>query len=353
MIRDSHTLSSDGPLQEISPPRSPQRARFASEPDIFGAEELKDITSNPTTTTKKKKHFSILDQLLRQQDLDGRGMTRAATTEISILLWMMLDAGQAWTAMALNLLSTEEQACRCVQAELDLLEKTYGKDRLFTSFVLAKMEKLDALIYEAIRLCPEFLGGMKYTNQTVEFGGLQIPRNTNVIFCQPTDQNFDLGNGRGKRPEEMGMEYPSVALYGFLPLQGLEVPLMVLQTKVFLVVLLQNYSPSVSKKRTFMRKVHDAFSKSFTMRQPDHNGADEPENQPPPTNSNHSIETALNYLDIEAGEEGTATPTRRHKGKTEKPERLFTRIPFPEPRQVIHIYARPGKGVGSSTTPLS
>ena len=95
-------------------------------------------------------------------------MTRAATTEICILLWMNLDAGQAWTAMALNLLSTEEEACQVVQAELDLLEKTYGKDRLFTSFVLAKMEKLGALIYEAIRLCPSFLGGMKYTGNRCE-----------------------------------------------------------------------------------------------------------------------------------------------------------------------------------------
>jgi hypothetical protein len=346
VIRDSKALTPDGALQEISAPLCPQRARSASEPDICGAEEVKDITSNPMTTTTKKNKHSILDQLLHQQDLDGRGMTRAATTETSILLWMMLDAGQAWTVMALNLLSTEEQACRLVQAEIDLLEKTYGKDRLFTSFVLAKMEGLDAMIYEAIRLCPEFLGGMKYTNQTVEFGGLQIPKNTNVIFCQPTNQKFDLDNGKEKRPEEMGLEYPSVALHGFLPLQGLEVPLMVLQTKVFLVVLLQNYSPSVSKKRTLMRKVHDALSKSFTMRQPDHSGAEEPESRVFPTKSNRSVETTLNDLDIEAGEEGTAT-ARRHKEKTEMPERLFTRIPFPEPRRVIHIHARPDRGVAS------
>jgi hypothetical protein len=337
VIRDSDTLRPDGALQDCSPPRSPPRARCASDPDI--SEELKNIISNPTTKTlTKKKQHSILDQLLRQQDSDGNGMTRAATTEISISLWMMLDAGQAWTAMALNLLSTEEQACLLVQAELDLLEKTYGKDRLFTSFVLAKMEKLDALIYEAIRLCPSFLGGMKYTNQTVEVGGLQIPQNTNVIFCQPTDQKFDLDSGKQKLPEEMGMEYPSVALHGFLPLQGLEVPLMVLQTKIFLVVLLQNYTPSVSKKRTFMRKVHEAVSKSFTLRQSDESG-----NQLPPIKSIRSIESALCALNIEAGEEDTASPTKRHKDKTEKPERLFTRIPFPEPRRVIHFHARSDK----------
>lgn len=355
VIHDSDTLSPDGTLHGCSPPRSSQRARCASEPDI--SEELKNSISNPPTTTTKKKKHSILDQLLRQQDFDGRGMTRAATTEISILLWMMLDAGQAWTVMALNLLSTEEQACRLVQAELDLLEKAYGKDRLFTSFVLAKMEKLDALIYEAIRLCPSFLGGMKYTNSTVEVEGLQIPKNTNVIFCQPTDQKFDLDNGKQKRPEEMGMEYPSVALHGFLPLQGLEVPLMVLQTKVFLVVLLQNYSPSVSKKRTFMRKVHDAYRKSTTLRQPDHSGVDEPWNHPSPMKSTRSFETTLNDLDIEAGDGGTEAPMKRQsllrKDKIEKLERLFTRIPFPEPRRVIHFHARPDKEVGSSTTPLS
>jgi hypothetical protein len=106
-------------------------------------------------------------------------MTRAATTEFSIFLWMMLDAGH--------------------KLGLQWLSSCYPQEK--TDYLLPS-SKLD--------VCS------------------QIPQNTNVIFCQPTDQKFDF-----------------VALHGFLPLQGLEVPLMVLQTRVFFVVLLQNYTPYV------------------------------------------------------------------------------------------------------------
>jgi cytochrome P450 len=167
----------------------------------------------PKTPISRMKVQSVLDDILREADFENRGITNVATTEISLLLWMMMDAGHAWTFMALNLLSKQEEACQTVQAEVDRLELTYGKERLFTSFVLGKMEKLDNLIYEAIRLSPQFLGALKVLSQTVEVDGCQIPKNSNVIFCNPHEHDtFTLDYSSPRRPEEMGMVYPSVEL---------------------------------------------------------------------------------------------------------------------------------------------
>ena len=71
--------------------------------------------------------------------------------------------------------------------------------------------------------------------------------------------HFDLSKSIGKKPEELGSTYPNPELHGFLPFRGLEVPLMVLQSKVFLVVLLQRCSPFLSKKRTFIRRIKEVF----------------------------------------------------------------------------------------------
>jgi cytochrome P450 len=190
-----------------------RRHRIQSEPEVRSTDFSRPASEQPSTTKPAKKSPSILDQILRKSDCEGRGISTTGTTEISLLLWMMLDAGQGWTSMALSLLSKHKDACREVQAEIDLLEKTYGKDRLFTSFVLGKMEKIDNLIYEAMRFCPQFLGGMKVLNQTIELGDVQIPKNSNVIFCSPHhDDSFTLDYSPRQRPEEMGMIYPSTEL---------------------------------------------------------------------------------------------------------------------------------------------
>jgi cytochrome P450 len=201
----------------MMPPRG--RARAHTEPIVDTDVEPivdTDVQGSQRSGEKpilQKKVQSVLDQILREADYEGRGITTVASTEMILLLWMMLDAGQGWTAMALNLLSKHEDACQTVQSEVDRLEQTYGKERLFTSFVLGKMEKLDNLIYEAIRLCPEFMGGLKILKQTVELDGVQIPKNTNVILCNHQDEDtFTLDYPTPKRPEEMGMLYPSVEL---------------------------------------------------------------------------------------------------------------------------------------------
>lgn len=188
-------------------PPIPRRGRSMSSPTVLSTGEIPpEIQHGPALST--------LDRLLRQEDDAGSGLTHAAIMEVSILLWMMMDAGNAWTAMALNLLALDETACESVQKEIDDLVGLHSKENLFTPQVLGKMNLVDALLYEAIRLCPQFMGGMKVLSETVEISnsGVQIPKNTNVIFCQPTEEPFDLSAARGKKPEELGFKYPCAEL---------------------------------------------------------------------------------------------------------------------------------------------
>jgi cytochrome P450 len=148
--------------------------------------------------------------MLSQHDSNGAGISKAVATELSILLYMILDAGNAWTSMALNLLALDHSALKQVEDELSHLTVLHGNDELFTPRVMGQMRYLDALIWESIRLCPPFLGGMKVLSETVELpdDGVQIPKNANVIFCNPTEGNFDLSEAWGKRPQELTFLYP-------------------------------------------------------------------------------------------------------------------------------------------------
>jgi cytochrome P450 len=163
-------------------------------------------------SNSNKAKASILDHILSQHDINGAGLSNAVATELSILLYMVMDAGNAWTAMALNLLSLDHHALAQVQDEIDHLVGLHGKDKLFTPRVLGRMRTVDALIWEAIRLCPPFCGGMKVTTETVvlEADGIQIPKNANVIFCQPTDRPFDLAEAMGKKPQDLTLLYPCI-----------------------------------------------------------------------------------------------------------------------------------------------
>jgi cytochrome P450 len=184
----------------------------------FAANTPVDSPTHDHTNTyfgnNQLRPLPLLDRIIRQEEREGKGISQATMTEVSILLWMVMDAGNAWTAMALNLISSNEEALVMVQDELDYLVQIYGREQLFTPIVLARMKHLDALLFEAIRLCPPFLGGMKVTQETVVFEelDLQVPKNCNVFFCQPTNENFDLANAVGKRPEMLGFQYPCVEL---------------------------------------------------------------------------------------------------------------------------------------------
>lgn len=189
----------------------PNRMRSVSSPHIMETSR-KSSSADEKVPKSKKPKASILDQILSQHDMSGAGLSNAVASELSILLYMIMDAGNAWTAMALNLLSLDHNALAQVQDEIDYLEGLHGKDKLFTPRVLGKMTTVDALLWEAIRLCPPFCGGMKVTTETVvlEEDGVQIPKNANVIFCQPTDRPFDLSEAMGKKPQDLTLLYPCI-----------------------------------------------------------------------------------------------------------------------------------------------
>jgi hypothetical protein len=288
----------------------------------------------------------MLERMLRQQSHDGKGVSQVVMREIAILLWMILDAGNAWTAMALKLLSADGAACELVQNELRALEIEYGHGELFSGFVLDKMKYLDALIFEAIRLCPPFLGGLKVTSETVFLSedNVQIPKGSNVFFCQPTERCFNIRQALGKRPEDLGEIYPCIELYGFLPFHGVEVPLMVLQSKVFLVTILRSFTPCTSKKKTFIRRVTSAVGQKL-MNSPMRNrltipggSAEDVGNKKVP----HSVrfeavpapDILLTAIDTEEGR-----PPNKPDNKVTPREAMlwFSKLPFPEPRHVVYL----------------
>ncbi len=113
---------------------------------------------------------------------------------------------------------------------------------------------------------------------------------------------------------------------------------MVLQSKVFLIVLLQKYSPSLTKRKTLIRRMKTAMTRS-------RNGP------------KHELATSLFpgvTVDVEEGEgedlSAAGQPSSLEdveNGETRDPEitqteamSLFTKIPFPVPKRVIHIKPR-------------
>ena len=111
---------------------------------------------------------------------------------------------------------------------------------------------------------------------------------------------------------------------------------MVMQSKVFLIVLLQKYSPSLTKRKTLIRRVKTAMTRSW-------NGP------------KHQVATSLfpsQTVDVDETEEASAAAQPSslediENGETKDPEitqteamHLFTKIPFPVPKRVIHIKPR-------------
>ena len=217
------TLSPTAEDPVIPPPPSSASARRSRFQDIATPNRIRSVSSPHILETSRKQlsakgaknnkpKASILDHILSQHDISGAGLSNAVATELSIMLYMIMDAGNAWTAMALNLLSLDHSALAQVQEEIDYLAGLHGKDKLFTPRVLGEMTAVDALLWEAIRLCPPFCGGMKITTETVvlEEDGVQIPKNANVLFCQPTDRPFDMTEAWGKKPQDLTLLYPCI-----------------------------------------------------------------------------------------------------------------------------------------------
>ena len=138
-----------------------------------------------------------------------------------------------------------------------------------------------------------------------------------------------------------------------MPLQGMEVPLMVLQSKVFLICLLQKFTPVISKKRTFIRRVrtqikdkaHDiaqsirynaVVESIHALRSPSSKSLK-------PSSSKHFRQSSLNTpapSDIEAP--SLSNPQDGGNSPCAQPDFMahFTKTPFPEPRRVIKIRPR-------------
>lgn len=134
-------------------------------------------------------------------------------------------------------------------------------------------------------------------------------------------------------------------------MQGLEVPLMVLQSKVFLIVTLQKFSPFVSKRKTFIRRVRHTFQgmrgddSRHNLRLQDRATSDETDL----INESSSVE--MSSTDMECPppdlEEGDALASDMTPSEA---MRLFTKIPFPEPKRVIRLRPR-FDGMDRNSTP--
>ena len=338
-------------------------------------------TSGSSTSSRTNGNvMSILDCLLCQQDENGNGMSQAVTTDVAIMLWMMMDVGNAWTSMALKLISLDEEACELVLDEMDYLISRFGADGLLSKEALGSMNYLDALLYEAIRLCPPFLGGLKVTSETVvlDDDGIQIPKDSHVFFCQPTDRVFDIQRALGKRPEDLGRAYPSIELFGFLPFHGLEVPLMVLQSKVFLAVLLKDHSPVAPRKKKLFRRVRAVSQRIKTevlKKSPQKQQRKLGPSQTPSSSSDYNMEDARAHSCGDAPPEIPASlidcvlgcgdsadepnsldeeeqqmfrslsitqslPSAAAKVTPTEAMQWFTKIPFPEPRSTVQLKRR-------------
>lgn len=124
--------------------------------------------------------------------------------------------------------------------------------------------------------------------------------------------------------------------HGFLPFKGLEIPIMVLQSKVFIIAMLQRFSPHISKKRTFIRRVKDRLSISKA----DSSSVD----------SQHDLELGLSSPpkpghrrdnSCDSSINSTGHDSHHHRElTTSEAMKLFTKIPFPEPRLALHVNER-------------
>jgi hypothetical protein len=129
---------------------------------------------------------------------------------------------------------------------------------------------------------------------------------------------------------------PSICFrsHGFLPFKGLEIPLMVMQSKVFIIRLLQRFEPHISKKRTFIRRVKDAMHKTQSLREKIHSSVSADEVELGMANRQASI-SACSNVDSEI------FPGKKDNDlTTSEAMRLYTKIPFPEPRVVLHVNER-------------
>jgi hypothetical protein len=108
---------------------------------------------------------------------------------------------------------------------------------------------------------------------------------------------------------------------------------MVMQSKVFIVTLLQRFEPQISKKRTFIRRVKDSIHRGH------HRDKSASQNSASDLESGMTKENTSGCCSSVFGSE--IFPGKTDKDlTTSEAMRLFTKIPFPEPRVILHVYER-------------
>lgn len=127
-------------------------------------------------------------------------------------------------------------------------------------------------------------------------------------------------------------------------MQGLEVPLLVLQCKVFLAVVLQHYSPFMSKKRTFLRRVKAAIDKSLKSGTA-YKRSDSWSPSTPPSGVPLSRTTTPDDLEHQPGGGSNYSSSAGRGGREAATvhleiSHLFNKLPFPEPRRGISLRPR-------------
>lgn len=141
----------------------------------------------------------------------------------------------------------------------------------------------------------------------------------------------------------------------------MEVPLMVLQSKVFLITTLRQYAPAIRKRKTIIRRVKDRVNSSShelirTLKIPgsasrdtvsaplstehSQDGSDQNWlNETPQRKSNHIMQSPSSVSslarDIEMGSEIKPKELTQTRAMS-----LFTKTPFPEPKRVVLLQPR-------------
>ena len=126
-------------------------------------------------------------------------------------------------------------------------------------------------------------------------------------------------------------------------MQGLEVPLMVLQSKVFLIAALRDFSPLVSRRKTFIRRVKHAVN---DVRCSITGISGSSSNDARLIAAAECSEVSSDGGNLTDGEGRVPSESSVEEGAAAKPVsqsdamRFFTKIPFPEPKRVIRLRPR-------------
>jgi hypothetical protein len=113
---------------------------------------------------------------------------------------------------------------------------------------------------------------------------------------------------------------------------------MVLQCKVFLAVMLQQYSPFISKKRTFFRRMKAAIDKSLKSGMMHRRSESPSPSVPRPVNLSRS--TTPDDLELQGSFHGSGLGRGASAAKPLEIGNFFTKLPFPEPRRGISLRPR-------------